>query len=479
MSDFVSELKKIGCDRLIRKLSILSANMFLRGNFTYNAELSITRYGFTEKASVMVTAWDLLDMEYLSVLHSNDFRNMKATILFGQFLNLYREYENNHSVATSLKRGDKDYLFRAIMGMTAEQFQFQSMVRLREKFNRDYYILYAADFEHSSDIDVDAVSRVKFNFSVDDYIALLVMVWGLCAHQPEPLEAFRRISDLDKDSIFCKENVEKLINYYSCSYDDLRNTKLGKQLLYSKPFIYTQRKKYITSSLFLVAMTVANGLYWLVRDYYKDSQKFVNAFGLLFEDYIKNLSFSYCTNDEWTVLPPSKEKGADFYYDFGSLRIIVESKTSLLNLDAKQQVPNMSSADRFFSNTISESYTQLESSYAKLKGEALSPVIKVILLYDEFSNTAIIEKGIDDIFANDPLCFIMTISEFEILLYLHHNDTDKFDIVIRKILDCISGTGSNRNIGAIFQSLSIFDNPHWQGDNNFFSAHLDRVDRLF
>lgn len=39
-------------------------------------------------------------------------------------------------------------------------------------------------------------------------------------------------------------------------------------------------------------MIVGNGLYWLVRDYYlkHGSQKFVNTFGLIFEDYIKDLA---------------------------------------------------------------------------------------------------------------------------------------------------------------------------------------------
>ena len=123
--------------------------------------------------------------------------------------------------------------------------------------------------------------------------------------------------------------------------------------------------------MYLVAMMVGNGLYWLVRDYYfkQGTQKFVNAFGLLFEDYIKDLALNYCETSEYKVLSAGAKKGADFLFDFGMLQLLVESKSSLLKLDAKQQVPNMESTNTFFNRTISEAYTQLNSSYEELKGK--------------------------------------------------------------------------------------------------------------
>lgn len=63
------------------------------------------------------------------------------------------------------------------------------------------------------------------------------------------------------------------------------------------------------------------------------------------------------------------------------LQLLVESKSSLLKLDAKQQVPNMESTNTFFNRTISEAYTQLNSSYEELKGKIEIPIIKIILLY--------------------------------------------------------------------------------------------------
>ena len=123
--------------------------------------------------------------------------------------------------------------------------------------------------------------------------------------------------------------------------------------------------------------------------------------------------------------PKSKKKGADYIFTFDSLQIIVESKSSLLNLDARQQIPNLKSTSGFFERTIKESYEQLNSSYEIYKDKVKNPTIKVILLYDEFSNTAIIEQGKPEIFQNDTLCFVMTIRQLEILLYLRKNDIEK------------------------------------------------------
>ena len=49
------------------------------------------------------------------------------------------------------------------MGMTAEQFAYEDLYWLFEKFSRDYYILFAAkNFEHRSIIDTDAIVREIF-----------------------------------------------------------------------------------------------------------------------------------------------------------------------------------------------------------------------------------------------------------------------------------------------------------------------------
>lgn len=473
MKDFISEIRKINTDDLIYKFSEISIDMFKRNQCLRDVEIPVVRFGRRQKLVVSLSAWDIQNIAFLSVKESNDYRNADKIATVGQLVDLYREYDNEHSPAESMKNADTNEVFRIILGMTAEQFQYQKLSWIFEKFNRDYHILLSANgYEHRDTIDVDAIVRKVFGYSANDYIAVLLMVFWLCSQHPDPLSAPERLYCRKEHTILTAENLTRFVKYYSCTYRELREHPLGKQLLYSKPFIKTQRNStYLSVSLFLIAMTVGNGLYWIVRDYYckQGTQKFVNLFGLLFEDYIKELAQKYCEPTEWRILPATSKKGADFLFDFGSLQMIVESKSSLLKLDAKQQVPNVKSTNAFFRDTISESYEQLNSSYEQLKGNTNAPMLKIILLYDEFSNTSIIERSMGDIFDHDPLCFVMTIRQLEILLYLHRNDTAKHQQVLEELLSQKTLNASPKNIGTIYNELSLYENLHLTGEMDYFA----------
>ena len=99
MKDFVSEIKKINTDGLIYKFSEISIDMFKK-----------------------VQCWDIPNIAFLSVKESNDYRHADKVSSVGQLVDLYREYDNEHSAAESIKNA-ADGVFRVVLGMTAEQFQ--------------------------------------------------------------------------------------------------------------------------------------------------------------------------------------------------------------------------------------------------------------------------------------------------------------------------------------------------------------------
>jgi len=300
------------------------------------------------------------------------------------------------------------------------------------------------------------------------------MIFGLCQHDPIPLTWYNWHSVNDLPDLLSRENVEKLIEHYSCTYEDLRKSPLGKQLLYAKPFIKTQKEQqYISCNMYLVAMLIGNGLYWLARDYYREKgQYFPNSFGLLFEDYVKDLASRYCENDQWGVIPKGKKKGADFFFDIGSIRIIIEAKSALLQLNARQQVPDLNAVDTFYERHIKESYRQLSNSFEEMHLTTTRQMIKVILLYDDFSNTAIIEKSMSEIFDQDVSCYVMTIRELEILLYLHKNDKEKCGEICTKI---VMNSGERESIGAIFENMDLVNNPHLDGNMDFFAKIMEQL----
>lgn len=269
-------------------------------------KIPFIRYVRPQNLCVQLSAWDILDIAYLSVKFSNDYRNSKKKCPPNQLVNLYRHYDNENHIPERLKNPARDAndTFRVILGMTAEQFQYNNMVWIFERFNRNYHILVAApNFAHRPEIDVDDIVKKIFGYSADEYIAILLMVFWLCSQCPLPLTPPQHLYQQKESTVLTEKNLTKFIKHYTCSYQELRMSPLEKQLLYAKPFIQTDRTgSVIMSSMFLVAMLVGNGLYWVVRDYYKRiGQTFVNAFGRLFEDYIVDLATTYCDPLEQAV----------------------------------------------------------------------------------------------------------------------------------------------------------------------------------
>lgn len=484
MRDFITLIKRISPEWIIYKFSELSIDMFKKQECCRDIQVPVKIYGRQRTLVVALSAWDIQNIEYLSICNSNDYRQSDKPFSFGELVGLYRDYDNKHSIAEEIKDADLDGIFRLIMGMTAEQFQYQNGSWIFDTFNRNYHILLAApNFEHRADLSIDDVVQKVFGFSANDYISIMLIVFWLCMQHPDPLTAPEALYRKKEETILTKENVSKFVDYYSCTYQELRVTSLGKQLLYSKPFIKTDRQKaYLSSNFYLVAMLIANGLYWTARDFYRiqGGQGFTNAFGHLYEDYIKELANTYCKPEQWHVIPQGKEKGADFFFDFGDASVIIESKASLIGLDGKQQVPNRESIDKFMCNTIDKAYIQLQSSYNQIidKQKECKPIIKVILLYDDFSNTAILQKSMTRIFDNDARCFIMRIQEFEILLYLHLYDNLKCHAIIKCLIEQSSLSPLERkSVSAIYDQFKVWEISHFKGKLDYFSQGIARLER--
>ena len=111
-------------------------------------------------------------------------------------------------------------------------------------------------------------------------------------------------------------------------------------------------------------------------------QKFINAFGEMFESYFEELAKFYLPKDTWYKIPESNIKSADYYVEMPDNIFLFELKSGLLGLGAKQQVPDVGQIDIFYNRNIKEAYEQLKASEQEYKGE--KPVIKVFLLYAFF-----------------------------------------------------------------------------------------------
>ena len=194
MSDFITEIKKFRADNLIYKLSEITISMFNDLLQTQNCiksyNMYVQQYGVVKPFTVAVSPWDIITIEYLTIQHSNDYRKSKESVSMGEFFNSFRRYENEHSVAENIRKAIGDEVYRNILGITAEQFLFQNMYWIFEKFNRNYHVLVAGkDFEHRGKLDTETAVRETLGFSVDDYLIILLTIYWLCSKHPDPLSA--------------------------------------------------------------------------------------------------------------------------------------------------------------------------------------------------------------------------------------------------------------------------------------------------
>ena len=485
MKDFISFIKDYPTRDFIYFFSKISIEIYKKQlknsdkamNCCMNFPLNIIEFGFVHKqVMVMLSAWDIQDMAYLSIRHSNDYRS--GNLLYqevGTIVNLYRGYENEHSNSEFLKDADLSGIFKFVMGMTYEQFKYQNLAWTIQNFCRNYHILIgSANINREKIIDINQITDELFGLSVDELLTVEMMIIWLCSQNPDPLTAPKKLYHRTETSVMTKENLEKVIGYYSITYEDVWKSPIGKQIFYSKPFVITKKnQESIMVSFYLLIMTFADGLYWLVRDYYRNNnlgQQFINAFGEMFEDYFEELASIYLDKKQWFKIPEQKKKSADYYVEFDDAILLFELKSGLLGIGAKQQVPNIQQIDTFYKRNILEAYEQLKNSEEEFRGE--KQILKIFLLYESATNMQIIMSSIPDIFVKDKGCYIMTIEDLEMLLVTYQNDRNKFKKIIYALLNNENTEGKTESVLKVLNEYGAIGDMHFIGERDYFTNLL-------
>lgn len=127
---------------------------------------------------------------------------------------------------------------------------------------------------------------------------------------------------------------------------------------------------------------------------------------------------------------------------------------------------------------MEEAYQQLSSSYERLKSKSNidTPILKIILLYDEFSNTAILEQSIEEIFLHDPTCYIITIRELEILLHAHKHSVPQFEAVLTALAYPNEEGSHRKTVSAVLDNFSLRQNHHFEGGMDFFRKLMGHLE---
>ena len=490
MKDFVSYVKKYSTRDFIYFFSEVSIELYKKQLNTPEAELRCSTtfplnailHGFIHRqVQVMLSAWDIQDMAYVSIVNANDYRKeIMAREKAGTVVNLYRRYENEHSNSEYIKDAKLPDIFKFMMGMTYEQFKYQNLAWTYQSFSRNYHILLGSSkINRDEIININEITKELFGLSADEYLTNLLYLLWLCSERPDPLGAEDVLYKHGTNSILTKENLKKIADYHSATYDDVRKSPIQKQLFYSKPFVITQKnKETIMVSMYLVQMLFADCLYWLIRDYYYINGKgtgFINAFGTMFEEYFTELAEIYLAEGMWHKIPEHEKKSADFFVEFEEVVFLFELKSGLLGIRAKQQAPDVQQIDTFYKRNILEAYEQLKISEMEYQGQ--KQVIKIFLLYESMTNTQIAMSSIPEIFVDDTRCYIMTIEDLEMMLATYKNDQEKFAKVVKILLD---NQNSNTQVTSVLHVLNDCDAVgvmHFIEDRDYFMKIAKRMEQ--
>lgn len=472
MSNFIQAIKKISTEKLIREFADISIEMYKKDNFLCNLIVpNIKRYD-GKKVFTQLSPWDIHRIQYHSIFNSNDYRNSNKEYPIGQIVHLYRKFEEDDSRTEYLKDAEWHDVNKYIFGMISEQALYQDKSWITSNFNRNYHILVGSNnIVRKLTIGLNEIINEKFGWSVNEYISIQLFVCVLCGFGCEPLALLKKNNANKKNTVLTKSNVERFIKYYSCNYKDVRASNLQMNIFYSKPFIHTDNTKaYVLSNYYLVLWMISNSIYWLIRDYYKelDSNEFVNAFGIMFEDYLKELAAKFLLPGKWQVIEKSKTKSADFIFDFEDAVLVVEQKSSLMHLSVKQQNPDLAAFNDFYNKVVCKAYKQLKTTSEELK--LSKPIIKIILLYENIGNTGLFEASFPYIFSSNENYFIMTIHELEIMFYLWSTDKYKCRNLLRimlterkdKIISKYYITEIYKEMGLYSQDIKVYEIDYYK-----------------
>ena len=139
--------------------------------------------------------------------------------------------------------------------------------------------------------------------------------------------------------------------------------------------------------------------------------------------------------------------------------LIIEQKSSLLRLDAKQQEPNIDAMRDFVTRNIVQGLKQLRSTEEDLK---LDRCIKIVLLYEGHLKIDIMDWIIQNAgIIDDGYYWLATIDEIEVLLYQYKNNLPLFEAVVAEKLKLHSEkSNEGRNLGQLFHAKGMLENQH-------------------
>lgn len=449
--DYKKLLRQFTLDKLLIRISQESINLLshksehLFGVEKKSYTMVNAANGIPKEQELLVSAWGLVDLAYDAIGASNDYRgddvddvNDTLYLLISASQQIKENRESKF--LSSLPQNDKkDDFLLYLWGFAGEQFKMEMLGKAFVCAARELYILFESAKRVKDIPNICSIVLDEMGMPWQRVVTALFLAWAMSTVTPKIEEAKKCII---WDEGFSEKDFDKVIERYTENYEAIRGSELGRQILYTKPYVKTQRGEIISVNCFLALLLYEHSILWMVRDNYnkRGDQGFISAFGYCFEAYLAELLEEYVERTNYEKLPEAKTKRADWKLCLGEYKILIEQKSNLLGLAAKQSNPDIDMIKTFAERSVIKAIHQLNNTEKELND---GKYIKIILLYEDYLQSEILENffALDSCdVENDHYYWLVTIEEMEILLYTYKNDPQCFDSImqekIKRELEC-------------------------------------------
>lgn len=465
---FILYARNFSLESIIKEISKISMEVFDNQNNLYGSIATQLKYSVTINGckiidnTFVVQTW-LIDLIYDAVKIGISGLSYISRDEALRLIALHNDYRN----MSDGKHINKNNVLYYLYGFFGEQKRYEEFEFIDDYSREEYILEVVSNCAHpKNDVGIDFVSEFVecTGFTPKLYSTILFLIYGYAATK-NPIISNDTLDVIFSNPDLNKENVMSIIELYSCSIDELKNSNLKRQLLYTKPFIKVDNE-FVCVNPYLTLCLFTNANYWVMRNKYllerHNKQKFVNAFGKYFEIYVEELLSNCLDRTQFTNIPETENKRADWHLEIGNYDFIIEQKSTLSLLGIKQSEPDIDNLKRYIASTWGEAFEQLYSTEQDL---GIDDSIKIILLYEDYflseSLDLLFELRTDLKEKYDRKYWLVTIKELEMLFYTYKTNPDLFfEIVKTKNEAELSSSKDGRTLTQILNRFGIKKNEY-------------------
>ena len=466
-------IRRFNLKSLLEAISKESAKIFLNndkmaGVEHVNLRLINAKTGIEALNPIIVSGWTLVDLAYDAIFYTNDYRG-KVIEDDNELYLLVQAKENLNNVETKKFPDDLNNRNQRILlylwGFFGEQAKFQTKGLAIRNIHRELYILLEISKKYGIANNYEEIVVEETGLNWNKIVISLCIAFFSSLSSPNP---FQNIDLFKWNNDLSLEEYKRVIELYSATYPEVRETSLGRQIFYTKPFVVTQRNQYLNINSYLTLFCYEHSIYWIIRNYYykQKSRQFTSDFGKCFEKYFEELLVYCLDNNQYRKIPEGETKKADWEINIEEYNILIEQKSSLLNLDVKMQNTNVDDIVKFIKDCIFRAAEQLEKTEKELGDKKY---IKIILLYEDYLKTDIqdVMFELDDCpIINDHYYWLVTIAEMEMLFTTYKQNPSKFKkIVNEKISREINNSNDGKSLMLLLEADGIYNNCYLERED--------------